>query len=397
MVERYFQYGQIENREEELFTLKITDMKLFHVKPRWLFLKIETDEGISGWGEPIVEGRALTVATAVEELKRYLIGQDPRKIEHHWQVMYRGTFYRGGPVLVSAISGIEQALWDIKGKFYNMPVYEMLGGRCRDKIRMYSHCGGSTPEEIAANAVRKVEAGFTSIKIGIDAPVQNIDSLRFVESQVEKLAAIRSAAGSKLDIAIDFHGRVSPAMSIRLAQAFEPYYPMFIEEPCLPENVDTMVRVAASTSIPIASGERLFTRWGFREVLEKQAVAIVQPDLCHAGGILEGKKIAAMAEVYYASIAPHNPLGPISLASCLQLDTCTPNFLIQEHPSMAEKWDLGEGYLTKPFVIQDGFITVPEGPGLGIEVNEEVLKERAYPGDWDTPLLFNEDGSFAEW
>lgn len=377
--------------------MKITDMKLFHVKPRWLFLKIETDEGISGWGEPIVEGRALTVASAVEELKRYLIGQDPLKIEHHWQVMYRGTFYRGGPVLVSAISGIEQALWDIKGKFYNMPVYEMLGGRCRDKIRMYSHCGGSTPEEIAANAVRKVEAGFTSIKIGIDPPVKNIDSLRFVESQVAKLAAIRSAAGSELDIAIDFHGRVSPAMSIRLAQAFEPYYPMFIEEPCLPENADAMLRIAASTSIPIASGERLFTRWGFREVLEKQAIAIVQPDLCHAGGILEGKKIAAMAEVYYASIAPHNPLGPISLASCLQLDTCTPNFLIQEHPSMAEQWDLGEGYLTKPFVIQDGFITVPEGPGLGIEVNEEVLKERAYPGNWDTPLLFHEDGSFAEW
>ncbi|MFC0331888.1 galactonate dehydratase [Paenibacillus sepulcri] len=377
--------------------MKITDMKLYHVKPRWLFLKIETDEGISGWGEPIVEGRALTVATAVEELKRYLIGQDPLRIEHHWQIMYRGTFYRGGPVLVSAISGIEQALWDIKGKFYNMPVYEMLGGKVRETIRMYSHCGGATPDEIAANAKKRMEAGFTAIKIGVDAPVRQIDTLAFVENVANKFAAIREAAGSRLDIAIDFHGRVSPAMSIRLAAALEPYYPMFIEEPCLPENVDALLRVAQSTSIPIATGERLFTRWGFREVLEKGAVAIVQPDLCHAGGIFEGRKIAAMAEMHYASVAPHNPLGPISLASCLQLDACTPNFLIQEHPSLAEKWDLGEGYLKRPFVVEGGNIAVPQGSGLGIEINEEALIERGYGGDWDTPRLAYDDGSFAEW
>ncbi|AZN42886.1 galactonate dehydratase [Paenibacillus albus] len=377
--------------------MKITDMKLYHIKPRWLFLKIETDEGIVGWGEPIVEGRALTVATAIEELKRYLIGEDPLRIEHHWQVMYRGTFYRGGPVLVSAISGIEQALWDIKGKFYNMPVYEMLGGRVRDKIRMYCHCGGETPEEFAANAKKRVAAGFDAIKTGVDAPVRNVDSLAFVESQVNKFAAAREAVGSGVDIAIDFHGRVSPAMAIRLAAALEPYYPMFIEEPCLPENVDQLLRVAQSTSIPIATGERLFTRWGFREALEKGAVAIVQPDLCHAGGIFEGRKIAAMAETYYASIAPHNPLGPISLASCLQLDACTPNFLIQEHPSMAEKWDLGEGYLKKPFEVIDGHVAIPQGPGLGIEINEEALIERSFGGDWDTPRLAYDDGSFAEW
>ncbi|MBP3965647.1 galactonate dehydratase [Paenibacillus lignilyticus] len=377
--------------------MKITDLKLYHVKPRWLFLKIETDEGIVGWGEPIVEGRALTVATAIEELKRYLIGEDPLRIEHHWQIMYRGTFYRGGPVLVSAISGIEQALWDIKGKFYNMPVYEMLGGRVRDKIRMYCHCGGETPEAFAANAKRRVESGFNAIKTGVDAPVRHVDSLAFVESQVNKFIAAREAVGSGVDIAIDFHGRVSPAMAIRLAAALEPYYPMFIEEPCLPENVDSLLRVAQSTSIPIATGERLFTRWGFREALEKGAVAIVQPDLCHAGGIFEGRKIAAMAETYYASIAPHNPLGPISLAACLQLDACTPNFLIQEHPSMAEKWDLGEGYLKKPFEVIDGHVAIPQGPGLGIEINEEALIERGYAGDWDTPRLAYDDGSFAEW
>ncbi|MGO4109540.1 galactonate dehydratase [Paenibacillus sp. YAF4_2] len=377
--------------------MKITDMKLYHVKPRWLFLKIETDEGIAGWGEPIVEGRALTVATAIEELKRYLIGEDPLRIEHHWQIMYRGTFYRGGPVLVSAISGIEQALWDIKGKFYNMPVYEMLGGRVRDKIRMYCHCGGATPEEFAANAKQRVAAGFDAIKTGVDAPVRNVDSLAFVESQVNKFAAAREAVGSGVDIAIDFHGRVSPTMAIRLAAALEPYYPMFIEEPCLPENVDQLLRVAQSTSIPIATGERLFTRWGFREALEKGAVAIVQPDLCHAGGIFEGRKIAAMAETHYASIAPHNPLGPISLAACLQLDACTPNFLIQEHPSMAEKWDLGEGYLKQSFEVIDGHVAIPQGPGLGIEINEEALIERSFGGDWDTPRLAYDDGSFAEW
>lgn len=377
--------------------MKITMLETFHVGPRWLFLKVHTDEGISGWGEPIIEGRAKTVATAIRELERYLIGQDPFKIEHHWQAMYRGTFYRGGPILVSAISGIEQALWDIKGKVYNLPVYEMLGGACRNKIRMYSHCGGITPEEIAANALNKKLMGFTAIKIGIDAPVQNVDTMAFLESQVNKLAEIRKAVGKQMDIAIDFHGRVSPAMSIRLAREFEPYYPMFIEEPCLPENIDTLLRVANSTSIPIASGERLFTRWGFREALEKQAIAIVQPDLCHAGGIFEVKKIAAMAEVYYCSIAPHNPLGPISLASCLQLDTCTPNFLIQEHPSMQEKWDLGEGYLKKPFVIENGYIRVPQGPGLGIELNEEAILERTSSGDWDTPHLYNEDGSVADW
>ncbi|NPV81370.1 MAG: galactonate dehydratase [Firmicutes bacterium] len=378
--------------------MKITELEIFHVKPRWMFLKISTDEGIVGFGEPIVEGRARTVAMAIEELKPTLIGEDPRRIEFHWQSMYRGTFYRGGPILVSAISGIEQALWDIKGKYYNMPVYEMLGGLYRKRVRMYGHIGGATVEEAVSSALKARAAGFTAVKYGIEGPVRNVDTMAFVDRQVERLAAIRKAVGKEMDIAIDFHGRVSPQMAIRLARAFEPYYPMFIEEPCLPENVDALVQVARSTTIPVATGERLFTRWGFREVLEKQAAAIVQPDLCHAGGILEARKIAAMAEVNYASIAPHNPLGPISLAACLQLDACTPNFLIQEHPGMKEGWDLGQGYLKKPFIIKDGYISVPGGPGLGIEVDEDVVQERAYPGDWDTPRLYhNDDGTVADW
>ncbi|TDF95952.1 galactonate dehydratase [Paenibacillus piri] len=377
--------------------MKITRLELIHVKPRWLFLRVHTDEGLVGYGEPIVEGRALTVESAIRELESYLIGADPLRIEHHWQAMYRGAFYRGGPVLVSAISGIEQALWDIKGKFYNMPVYEMLGGACRHKIRMYAHCHGDTVEASVRTALERKQQGFTAIKIGLEAPVQIVDNLAYLERQVERLASIRKAVGSEMDIAIDFHGRVSPAMAIRLAAAFEPYYPMFIEEPCLPENVDQMVKISQSTTIPIATGERLFTKWGFRELIEKKAVSIVQPDLCHAGGILESKKIAAMAESHYGAVAPHNPLGPISLAACLQLDTCTPNFIIQEHPTIHDRSDLGVGFLKKPFQIVDGYIQVPEGPGLGIELDEEALQERVYEGNWDTPRLYHEDGSVADW
>jgi galactonate dehydratase len=383
--------------------MKITRLELLHVRPRWLFLKIHTDEGLVGLGEPVVEGRARTVETAIRELESYLIGQDPLKIEHHWQAMYRGTFYRGGPVLVSAISGIEQALWDIKGKYFGLPVYEMLGGACRDKIRMYGHikrvaiAGGNSVEDMVASALQRKEAGYTAIKYSIIAPIRNIDTLAALEDATARFAAVRAAIGKEMDLAIDFHGRVSPAMAIRLAQALEPYYPMFIEEPCLPENVDTMVRVARSTSIPIAAGERLFTRWGYREVLEKQAVAVVQPDLCHTGGIFEARKIAAMAEVYYASVAPHNPLGPISLAACLQLDACIPNFLLQEHPAMDEGEDLGVGYLKNPFTVRDGYIDLPQGPGLGIELDEEALQTRLFDGSWDTPRLYHEDGSVADW
>lgn len=380
-----------------MLRMKIVKLETMHVKPRWMFLKVYTDEGIVGYGEPVVEGRARTVEMAVKELEAVLIGQDPRDIEHLWQTMYRGTFYRGGPILVSAISGIEQALWDIKGKYHNMSVYEMLGGACRRKIRMYAWARGEDIETIVASALDRKKKGFSAIKYALDAPILPVENEAAVDRHVEKLAAIREAIGKGMDIGIDFHGRVSPAMAIRLARKFEPYFPMFIEEPCLPENVDVMVTVARSTSIPIASGERLFTKWGFRELLEKQAVAIVQPDLCHAGGILETKKIAAMSEVYYGSVAPHNPLGPIALAACLQLDTCTPNFLIQEHPSLDTGEDLGVGIFKNPFVIKDGYIDVPTRPGLGVEIDEEALKDKLYSGDWQIPILHHMDGSMADW
>ena len=371
--------------------MKITRLETILVQPRWLFLKMHTDAGIVGYGEPVVEGRAHTVAQAVAELEDYLIGQDPRRIEHHWQAIYRHAFYRGGPVLTSALSGIEQAMWDILGKSLGVPVYQLLGGACRDRIRMYAHVHGTTPEETAAAAKARVEQGFTALKTGIGRiPAQILESPEFVEACAARFAAMRAAVGSKVDIAIDFHGQISPALAIQLARALEPYSPMFIEEPCLPQNVDAMVTVARSTPIPIATGERLFTKWGFREVLEKQAAVVVQPDLCHAGGILEGKKIAAMAECYYAAVAPHNPLGPISLAACLQLDACIPNFLLQEQVS------LGEGYLTEPFQLVDGYIDLPTKPGLGIELDEVALAEKI-GHDWKNPQLYHADGSVADW
>jgi galactonate dehydratase len=261
----------------------------------------------------------------------------------------------------------------------------------RDKVRVYGHVGGRTPEALAESARRAREQGFTAVKTSPFQAVRFVESLAFVDEAVARIAALREAVGREVDIGIDFHGRVSPAMAIQLARAFEPYHPMFIEEPCLPENVDAMATIARSTSVPIATGERLFTKWGFREVLEKQAAAILQPDLSHAGGIFEVRKIAAMAEAYYAAMAPHCPLGPIALAACLQLDACIPNFLCQEQVT------LGQGYLKKPFQVSSGSIEVPTGPGLGIEVDEEALPGQLYDGSWENPRLWHDDGSLADW
>jgi galactonate dehydratase len=371
--------------------MKITRLETLFIKPRWMILKIHTDEGIVGLGEPTLEGREQTVAAAIQEIGRFLIGQDPRRIEHIWQAVYRGQFYRGGPILCSALSGIEQALWDITGKWLGQPVYQLLGGATRDFIRVYGWLIGDTPEALAASASEQVRQGFTMLKMGVTAPINYIDTPALVEENVNRVAAVREAVGSSVQFGVDFHGRLTPAMSIRLARALEPYEPMFIEEPVLPENVDALVTVARSTSIPIATGERLFTKWGFREVLEKQAAAIIQPDLSHAGGILEVKKIAAMAECYYAAVAPHCPLGPVALAACLQLDACIPNFLAQEHVT------LGEGYLKNPFRLVDGTLPLPQGPGLGIELDEEAMKDKYDDGSWDTPRLWYPDGSVANW
>ncbi|WP_085522498.1 galactonate dehydratase [Tuberibacillus sp. Marseille-P3662] len=382
--------------------MKITHFELYQVPPRWLFLKIETDEGITGWGEPIVEGRAHTVKACVDELMDYLIGKDPRYIEDHFQVLYRSGFYRGGPVLMSAISGIEQALWDIKGKYHDMPVYEMLGGAARDKIRVYSWIGGDRPQDVGAAAKEKADAGFTAIKMNGTEEIDYIDSYSKVEAAVSRVAAIREATGNDFGIGIDFHGRVHKAMAKTLVKELEPYRPMFIEEPVLVENMEAFKEIANHTTTPIATGERNYTRWGFKQMLIDGHVDIIQPDLSHTGGILEAKKIAAMAETFDVAVAPHAPLGPINLAASLQVDACTPNCIIQEQ-SLGIHYNQGSDlldYLEDPTVFKytDGFVEMPKGPGLGITINEDRVKAAVEEDHrWKNPIWRHEDGTIAEW
>ena len=382
--------------------MKISSVELFKVPPRWLFLKVSTDEVISGWGEPIVEGRAETVRAAVEEMSEYLIGNDPFRIEDHFQVLYRGGFYRGGPILTSALSGIEQALWDIKGKALNVPVYELLGGAAREKMRVYNWIGGDRPMDVAKAARAQTEAGFTAVKMNATEELHYIDSHAKLDAAVERLAAVREAGGPDLDIGIDFHGRVHKGTAKALARELDTYNPMFIEEPVLPENTEALREVARHTTTPIALGERLYTRWGFKGVLADGYVDIVQPDLSHAGGILETRKISAMAEAFDVAVAPHCPLGPIALAASLQLDACTPNAIIQEQ-SLGIHYNEGSDlldYLKDPavFAYERGYVAVPVGPGLGIEIDEEKVREAAKVGhDWRNPVWRNEDGTMAEW
>ncbi|MEW9701060.1 galactonate dehydratase [Paenibacillus sp. SI8] len=382
--------------------MKITKLELFKVPPRWLFLKIETDEGITGWGEPVVEGKADTVAAAVREMSDHIIGTDPMRIEDLFQVLYRGGFYRGGPILSSAISGIEQALWDIKGKFYNAPVYDLLGGACRDRTRVYSWIGGDRPSDVGQAAKQQVAAGFTAVKMNATEEMHYIDSIGKVDEAIARIAAVREAVGKEVGIGIDFHGRVHKSMAKIIVKELEPYRPMFIEEPVLPENNEALKEIARYTSCPIATGERMYTRWGFKELLAQGIVDIIQPDLSHAGGILETRKIAAMAEAYDIAVAPHCPLGPIALAACLQLDTCSPNAFIQEQ-SLGIHYNQGSDlldYLVDPsvFKYEEGFVKNLTAPGLGIEVNEAKVREMAAIGhNWKNPVWRQADGTVAEW
>ena len=367
--------------------LKITKVETIFVKPRWLFLKIHTNAGITGLGEPIVEGRARTVATAIEELTPYLIGKDPRPVAHHWQAMYRHAFYRGGPVLTSAISGVDQALWDIKGKALGLPVYELLGGPTRTRVRVYAHAG--TVERIKQ---RKAQ-GFTAFKTGVfkERPARIVENKAFIEKAAQRFAELRAAVGDECDIGIDFHGAISQQTARLLIKALESYQPMFIEEPVNCQEVDVMADIARGTHLPIATGERIYTKWGFREILEKKAASILQPDLCHAGGITECRLIAGIAEAFYAAIAPHNPLGPISLAAGIHLAASIPNFLCQEQSS------LGVGYIKKPFEVRDSYIDIPTAPGLGVELDEEALADKI-DHDWRNRETYDaDDGSVVDW
>ncbi|MGE3819889.1 MAG: galactonate dehydratase [Isosphaeraceae bacterium] len=367
--------------------LKVTKLETFKVAPRWLFLKVHTNAGIVGLGEPVVEGRADTVAEAIREIAPYLVGKDPRQVAHHWQAIYRHAFYRGGPILTSALSGIDMALWDIKGKALGVPVYELLGGPTRTRVRVYAHARN------LAQVRERLAQGFTAFKTqpATRRPARYVETPAEVRHAAERFGALRQLVGEDVDLGIDFHGAISPATAKLLIKAIEPYQPMFIEEPCQAQNHDVMAEIARGTHLPIATGERVFTKWGFREVLEKRAATILQPDLCHAGGITEVRLIAGMAESYYAAIAPHNPLGPISLAAGVQIAASIPNFLCQEQVS------LGEGYLKTPFRVREGYLDLPSGPGLGIELDEDAMADKL-GHDWTNREAYDaDDGSVVDW
>jgi galactonate dehydratase len=382
--------------------MHIQSMELFQVPPRWLFLKITTDDGLVGWGEPIVEGKAATVQAAVEEMSDFLIGREAGAIEDLWQVLYRGGFYRGGPVLTSAISGIEQALWDIKGKRLGVPIYELLGGAVREKIQVYAWIGGDAPAELVAQAEERIAAGYTALKMNATAELGWVDSQRKIIEAAERIGSLREAIGYGVEIGIDFHGRVHRPMARALMKALEPFRPLFFEEPLLAQHNDALIELARSTSVPIATGERMFTRWDYKSLLASGAVDIIQPDLSHAGGIWECRKIAAMAEAYDVAVAPHCPLGPIALAASLQLDFCTPNAFIQEQ-SLGIHYNQGSDlldYLKDPgvFRYEQGFVPRLTAPGLGIEIDEERVREAAKQGHrWRNPVWRTNDGVVAEW
>ena len=382
--------------------MKITALTTFIVPPRWCFVKIDTDAGLSGWGEPIVEGRAHTVAAAVEELADYLIGKDPHRIEDHWTVMYRGGFYRGGAVHMSAIAGIDQALWDIKGKDLGVPVHALLGGQQRDRIRVYSWIGGDRPADSARMAKDCADRGFTAVKMNGTEEMQFVDTHDKVDAVLERVQAIRDTLGPNFGIAVDFHGRVHRPMAKVLARELDAFDLMFIEEPVLSEHAEALRDIANHCATPIALGERLFSHWDFKRILEAGYVDILQPDPSHSGGITETRKIAAMAEAYDVAIALHCPLGPIALAANLQLDAVCYNAFIQEQ-SLGIHYNTTNDlldYLVDPsvFAYRDGHVAIPQGPGLGIEVNEDRVREMAAQGHrWRNPVWRHADGSVAEW
>lgn len=382
--------------------MKITNLNLYLVRPRWCFLEMETDEGITGWGEPVLEGHCDAVKACVEEMKPYLIGHDPSRIEDIWSTIYRAGFYRGGGVLMSAIAGIDQALWDIKGKVFQAPVYQLMGGPCRDSIRVYSWIGGDRPADVGQAALEKKNAGFTAVKMNATEELQFIDSYAKIDEVLERVASIRETCGKHFGIAIDFHGRVHKPMAKVLAKKLEEFEPMFLEEPVLCENMEYFPEIAAACNIPIATGERLYTRWDFKRLLRTGGVDIIQPDLSHAGGLTEVKKIAAMAEACDVALAPHCPLGPIALASCLNVDATCYNAAIQEQ-SIGIHYNVGKSVLDyvknqADFAFVDGMVRMPQIPGLGVEVNRElVVEESKTPHSWKNPVWRHKDGSVAEW
>ncbi len=380
--------------------MKLAKIETFAVPPRWLFIRVETDEGAVGWGEASLEGHAEAVEGVFASFRDRFLGRDGTAIEDMWQVAYRGGFYRGGPVLMSALSGLDQALWDLKGRALGVPVWQLLGGKVRDRVECYAWIGGDKPDEVAEGARARKAQGFRALKMNATAELKWLASPRDLDAVVERAAAVKAEG---LDIGLDFHGRVHKPMARRLAERLQEIEPLFIEEPLLSENIEGLEQLSRMTNIPIALGERLFTRWDFKPFLERGIVDIIQPDLSHAGGISEVKRIAAMAEAYDVGLAPHCPLGPIAFAACLQVAVSTPNFVIEEMSLGIHYNTDGHDLLSylkdkTVFALADGHVRAPTGSGLGIALDEALIRDLARDAKpWRNPIFRVPDGSFAEW
>ncbi|OBT55017.1 hypothetical protein VE04_04507 [Pseudogymnoascus sp. 24MN13] len=382
---------------------KITSIEYFRVKPRWLMVKISDDAGQYGWGEGTLEGHDLAVEGALDEMIVRLIGQEANNIEHIWQMFWRHGFYRGGPVFMSALSGIDIALWDLKGRTLGVPVYELLGGKVRNKVQVYAWIGGDRPADVEIAAKARIAQGLKCVKMNATEDTNWVDSPSVLDATVERLRIVKSLG---LDVGLDFHGRLHKPMAKQLAKALEPHRPLFIEEPLLCEHPEAIKQLADSTSIPIAFGERLYTRWDIKRFLEDASVDILQPDIAHAGGISETRKIAIMAEAYDVAIAPHCPLGPVAFAASLQVALATPNFAILEMSlGMHYNTESGDGidlltYMKDQsvFDIADGYVNAPTGVGLGIEIDEEMVRKISKDTKpWQCKEFFGPDGSIREW
>jgi galactonate dehydratase len=379
--------------------MKIVKIEQFFPLPRIRLVKITTDNDLVGWGETTLEGKPKSVHGAVEELAEYLIGKDPLRIEHHWQHIYRSAFFRGGNVLMTALSGIDQALWDISGKYYGVPVYKLMGGAVRDRIRVYAHWGirDLTDEGLAKSRERLdwlMKSGYTAYKAGPAGTWRAHEPPAVIDKFVKAAYLMREWVGPDVELCFDFHGKMTPALAIEVCHEIKGMRPMFVEEPIPQENVDALKLVSDHVPFPIATGERLLTRWGFREIFEKNAVAYLQPDISHCGGITELKKIANMAEVYYMHILPHCAIGPVALTASLHVDAVVPNFLAQEQIDQG----LGRELFVEPWQVVDGHIELPTKPGLGFELREDALQQTAeYREELGGELYYATDNSVADW
>jgi galactonate dehydratase len=380
--------------------LKIKTIEQYFPCRRVRLVKITTDNGLVGWGETTLEGRPKSASAAVDEIAEYLVGKDPLRIEHHWQHIYRSAFFRGGVVRMSALSGLDQALWDIAGKHYGVPVYKLLGGAVRDRVRVYAHWSirDMTDEGLAASKARLdallKRGGYTAFKGGLGGKWRAHEPPAAIDAFVERAYLMREWVGPDVELCFDFHGKLTPGLAIEVCNEIVGMRPMFVEEPVPQENVDALKQVSDHVPFPIATGERLLTRWGFREIFEKQAVSLIQPDTSHVGGITELKKVANMAEVYYMHILPHCAIGPVAFTASMHVDAVVPNFLAQEQIDQG----LGAGLLVKPWQVVNGHIELPTQPGLGFEIDERALQEECtYQEELGGEFYYESDGSVADW